>query len=149
MADGNPLMIGNANTSTSKTSLTTNVEDDALFVENTGIGTSCAIYAKYVNPGAGGPAIAAEANVSGLAAEANVSGLHALAKDVNADAIIGEAQATSGTATCVMGMTEGAFLYTQDPRVLCGVHGFANTGTGVREDSIRSAFPQRIAKVSL
>jgi hypothetical protein len=127
MANGNPLIIGNANTGTSKTSLTTNVQDDALFVENTGTGTSCAIYAKYVNPQAGGPAIAAEGNVVGLSASA---------KHVNADAIIGEALATSGTATGVKGFTEGASIYSQDPRVLCGVHGFANTGTGVRGDSV-------------
>ena len=127
MADGNPLIIGNANTGTSKTSLTTNVTDPVLFVENTGIGTNSAIYAKYDNPNAGGPAIAAQANVSGL---------HALAKHVNADAIIGEALATSGTATGVQGVTETGSRYSQEPRVLCGVHGFANTGTGVRGDSI-------------
>jgi hypothetical protein len=127
MANGDPLIIGNANTGTSKTSLTTNVGDDAVFVENTGIGTGCAIYAKYVNPQAGGPAIVAEGNVAGLSASA---------KHVNADAIIGEALATSGTATGVKGFTEGASIYSQDPRVLCGVHGFANTGTGVRGDSV-------------
>jgi hypothetical protein len=127
MANGDPLIIGNANAATAKTSLTTNVEGDALFVENTGIGTNSAIYAKYVNPQAGGPAIAAEANAIGL---------HASAKHVNADAIIGEASATSGTATGVQGVTESGSAYSQEPRVLCGVHGFANTGTGVRGDSI-------------
>ena len=33
MADGDPLKIGNPNTGSSRTSLTTNVEDSALFVE--------------------------------------------------------------------------------------------------------------------
>jgi hypothetical protein len=127
MATGDPLIIGNANLGTSQTSLTTNVQGNALFVENTGIGTNCAIYAKYINPQAGGPAIAAEANVSGL---------HATAKHVSCDAIIGEASATSGTATGVKGFTEAFSIYSQEPRVLCGVHGFANTGTGVRGDSI-------------
>jgi hypothetical protein len=141
MANGDPLVIGNANVGTSNTSLTTNVQGNALFVENTGIGTNSAIYAKYVNPQAGGPAIAAEANVIGL---------HALAKHVNCDAIIGEASATSGTATGVKGFTDAASVYSQEPRVRCGVHGFANTGTGVRGDSISgfgvsAASPQGIA----
>src|SRR2546429_6626187 len=127
MADGDPLKIGNPNTGTSKTSLTTNVEDSALFVENTGFGTNSAIEAKYDNPQAGGPAIAAQGNVSGL---------HAVAKHKDANAIVGDASATSGTATGVQGITESASLFGQEPRVLCGVHGFANTGTGVRGDSI-------------
>jgi hypothetical protein len=54
MADGDPLIVGNANVGTSNTSLTTNVQGNALFVENTGIGTNSAIYAKYVNPQAAG-----------------------------------------------------------------------------------------------
>jgi hypothetical protein len=139
MADGDPLIIGNANVGNSKTSLTTNVEDPALFVENTGGGTNSAIHVRYVNPQAGGPAIVAEGNVIGLLAAA----AH---KDGNA--IIGATSATSGTATGVQGVTEGFF--PQEPRVLCGVHGFANTGTGVRGDSqsgfgVSAASPQGIA----
>ncbi len=107
MADGDALKIGNSNSGTSKTSLTANITDSAFFVENNGIGTNSAIFAKRDDPNAGGPAIAAEANVSGLVA---------VAKHVNADAIVGEALATSGTATGVMGFTEGASLYSQDPR---------------------------------
>ncbi|MDQ6704311.1 MAG: hypothetical protein M3Z96_15115 [Pseudomonadota bacterium] len=141
MADGDPLIIGNPNTGTSKTSLTTNVEDPALFVENTGFGSNSAISAKYVGPQAAGSAIVAEGNFSGLTA---------LAKDKDADAIVGFASSTSGTATGVQGVTEGASLFSQEPRVLCGVHGFANTGTGVRGDSISgfgvsAASPQGIA----
>jgi hypothetical protein len=141
MADGDPLIVGNANTGTSKTSLTTNVQGNALFVENTGIGTNSAIYAKYVNPQAGGPAIVAEANTIGL---------RATAEHINGDAIIGVVSATSGTATGVMGVTDVASAYSQEPRVRCGVHGFANTGTGVRGDSISgfgvsAASPQGIA----
>lgn len=141
MADGDPLIIGNPNTGTSKTSLTSDVEDPALFVENTGGGTNSAISAKYDNPQAGGPAIAAEGNVIGL---------YGVAKHKDCDAIIGEASTTSGTGTGVKGFTESSSLYPQDPRVLCGVHGFANTGTGVRGDSISgfgvsAASPQGIA----
>jgi hypothetical protein len=127
MANGDPLVIGNANVGTSNTSLTTNVQGNALFVENTGVGTNSAIYAKCVNPQAGGPAIVAEANAIGL---------RAFATHVNCDAIIGVASATSGTATGVQGITDVSSGYSQEPRVRCGVHGFANTGTGVRGDSI-------------
>jgi hypothetical protein len=141
MADGDPLIIGNPNIGNSKTSLTANVEDPVLFVENTGIGTNSVISVRYVNQDAGGPAIASEANVSGL---------HAVASNVNCDAIVGEALAKSGTATGVTGITESASIYSQEPRALCGVHGFANTGTGVRGDSISgfgvsAASPQGIA----
>jgi hypothetical protein len=127
MADGDPLVIGTANNGSLKTSLTANVFDSVLFVENTGIGTNNALFVKYDNPQAGGPAIAVQANVSGL---------HTVITDKDGDSIIGEALAISGTATGVMGVTETASIYSQQPRVLCGVHGFADTGTGVRGDSI-------------
>ena len=127
MADGDPLIIGKANNGSSKTSLTASVFDPVLFVENTGTGTNSALFVKYDNPSAGGPAIAVQANVSGL---------HTVIPFKDGDSIIGEALATSGTATGVLGVTETSSIYSQNPRVLCGVHGFANTGTGVRGDSI-------------
>ena len=141
MADGDPVKIGAPNIGNSKTSLTANIEDPVLFVENTGIGTNSVISVRYVNPDAGGPAIAAEANVSGL---------YAVATHVSCDAIVGEASATSGTATGVKGVTESASNYSLEPRGLCGVHGFANTGVGVRGDSISgfgvsAASPQGVA----
>lgn len=135
MADGDPLIIGKPNTGSSQTSLTTNVEAPALFVENTGFGTNSAIYAKYDNPQAGGPAIAAQGNVSGL---------HAVAKHKDADAIVGEASSTSGTATGVQGVT---------PRSLASCVVFMASLTlvlafvGTRYPD--SAFPQRVHKVSL
>ncbi|MGH6795402.1 MAG: hypothetical protein ACREDD_00175 [Methylocella sp.] len=142
MADGDPLKIGNPNTGTSKTSLTANIQDPALFVENNGFGTNSAIWARRVDPQAGGPAIIAEGNTSGLVASATHK---------DCDAISGVASATSGTATGVQGVTESAAPnFDQNPRVLCGVHGFANTGTGVRGDSVSgfgvsAASPQGIA----
>src|SRR5262245_18689766 len=51
-------------------------------------------------------------------------------------AVMGIALATSGTATGVKGVTEGSSLFSQDPPVISGVHGFANAGIGVRGDSI-------------
>jgi hypothetical protein len=141
MADGDPLVLGQPNIANSQTSLTANVQGPAFFVENTGFGSNCAIAVKYDNPQATGPAIA----VSG-----NVSGLIAVAKYKDCDTIVGQATATSGTGTGVKGFTEAASIYSQEPRVLCGVHGFANTGTGVRGDSISgfgvsAASPQGIA----
>jgi hypothetical protein len=127
MGDGDPLIIGKPNTGNSKTSLTADVFDPTLFVENTGGGTNSALAVKYVGPAAGGSAITAEANFTGLTA---------VCTHETADSIVGEALATSGTATGVMGFTEAASIYSQEPRHLCGVHGFANTGTGVRGDSI-------------
>jgi hypothetical protein len=126
MADGDPVIIGVANTGASATSLTANVEDNALFVENTGIGTNSAIYAKYVNPLAGGAAITAEANYIG------VTGFVSHDSGVG---IIGTAAATSGTATGVQGFTEVSSNYNPTPR-LCGVQGFADAGIGVRGDSV-------------
>jgi hypothetical protein len=128
MANSDPLKIGESNTGTSKTSLTSIVQDPVLFVENTSSsGTNAAIEAKMVNPGAGG---------TGLAATGNVAGVSAVAIHNHGVGVRGEALATSGTATGVVGIAESASIYSQEPAVISGVHGFANAGTGVRGDSI-------------
>lgn len=128
MADNDPVRIGQLNTGTSQTSLTSDVQAPVFFVENTSTsGSNSAIEARMNSPTAAG---------TGVAASGSVCGVSAVAIHKDGVGVLGMALGVSGTATGVKGITEGASSYSQDPPVLSGVHGFANTATGVRGDSI-------------
>jgi hypothetical protein len=126
MANNDSLKIGQSNNGSSKTSLTSNVQDPVLYVENTSsLGTNVALEAKMDTPSG-----------TAFAATGGSQGISAVATGKDGVGVRGQALATSGTATGVVGIAEGASLYSQNPPVICGVHGFANAGIGVRGDSI-------------